>query len=105
MVGAYGRYHGDQSRQFAHRHPSRAGFPSAMTAPFRRIAVLDIGKTNAKVVILDAETGTEIAAVRTSNDVVRSGPYPHYDVERLWDFTLNALAGFVSEPGFDAVSI
>lgn len=76
-----------------------------MTTPFRRIAVLDIGKTNAKVVILDAGTGTEIAAVRTTNTVLSDGPYPHYDVDRLWEFALQALTDFAKGPGFDAISI
>ncbi len=76
-----------------------------MSQPFRHIAVLDIGKTNAKVVVLDAGTGREIAAVRTGNAVLQDGPYPHYDIEGLWRFTLQALSGFAVEPGFDAVSI
>ena len=52
------------------------------TSTYRRIAVLDIGKTNAKVVVLDAQTGEEIAVVRTSNTTLKTGPYPHYDIER-----------------------
>ena len=31
-------------------------------------------------------TGAEVAAVKTANSVLRSGPYPHYDIERLWGF-------------------
>ncbi|PZM08195.1 FGGY-family carbohydrate kinase [Rhizobium tubonense] len=78
-----------------------------MTAPgpFRRVAVLDIGKTNAKVVVLDATTGAEIGVVRTPNPVSTSGIYPHYDLERLWTFTLEALISFATDPGFDAISI
>ena len=41
-----------------------------MTA-YRRIAVLDIGKTNAKVVVLDAATGAEIVDL---NSGVESAP-------------------------------
>ncbi|AGB74375.1 MULTISPECIES: FGGY-family carbohydrate kinase [Rhizobium] len=72
---------------------------------YRRIAVIDIGKTNAKVVVVDAGTGTEIAAVRTANSVLKSGPYLHYDIDGLWDFIISALKGFVRVPGFDAISI
>ncbi|NTI44822.1 carbohydrate kinase [Agrobacterium rhizogenes] len=72
---------------------------------YRRIVVLDIGKTNAKVVVLDAHSGAEIAAVRTTNTVLKTGPYPHYDIERLWDFVIGALKGFATTPGFDAISI
>ena len=72
---------------------------------YRHIAVIDIGKTNAKVVVLDAGTGAEIAAVRTANSVLKSGPYPHYDIESLWRFIIEALKGFAATPGFDAISI
>lgn len=72
---------------------------------YRRIAVLDIGKTNAKVVILDAASGGEIASARTPNAVIKDAPYPHYDVEALWSFALFALARFARETGFDAISI
>jgi sugar (pentulose or hexulose) kinase len=75
-----------------------------MTQP-KKIAVLDIGKTNAKVVVLDCATGAEIAKSRISNRVIDGPPYPHYDVETLWSFILKALKGFAAEPGFDAISI
>ncbi|KAA0695537.1 carbohydrate kinase [Neorhizobium sp. P12A] len=74
-------------------------------ASFRRIAVLDIGKTNAKVVILDAETGAEIAARRTTNTVLKSGLHPHYEIDALWAFMIESLKSFSTTPGFDAISI
>ena len=70
-----------------------------------KIAVLDIGKTNAKVVVLDCATGEEIGEKRTPNRVLPGPPYPHYDIEALWAFTLEALNAFAKEPGFDAISI
>lgn len=75
------------------------------TPNYRRIAVIDIGKTNAKVVVLDAQSGAEIAAIRTTNTVLKIGPYPHYDIERLWAFVIGALKSFAATPGFDAISI
>lgn len=75
-----------------------------MTTP-EKIAVLDIGKTNAKVVILDCTTGEEIAEKRTPNRVLPGPPYPHYDIEALWAFVLEALSAFAARPGFDAISI
>ncbi|KXF76347.1 carbohydrate kinase [Paramesorhizobium deserti] len=75
-----------------------------MTAP-SRIAVLDIGKTNAKAVIVDAETAREIAARTMPNRVLAGPPYPHYDMDGLWRFFLAALAEFARDPGFDAISI
>ncbi|MBP1842767.1 sugar (pentulose or hexulose) kinase [Rhizobium petrolearium] len=70
-----------------------------------KIAVLDIGKTNAKVVVLDCATGQEIAERRMPNRVLSGPPYPHYDIEALWAFVLEALTAFARQPGFDAISI
>jgi sugar (pentulose or hexulose) kinase len=75
-----------------------------MTAP-EKVAVIDIGKTNAKVVVLDCATGEEIAEYRTPNRVLSGPPYPHYDVEGLRDFILVSLAALARGPGFDAISI
>ncbi len=72
---------------------------------YRRIAVLDIGKTNAKIVVLDSATGAEIAVRKQPNTVIGDGLYPHYDIEALWSFTLASLKALAMEPGFDAISI
>ncbi|MFK0386489.1 FGGY-family carbohydrate kinase [Agrobacterium sp. NPDC090273] len=72
---------------------------------FKRIAVIDIGKTNAKVVLLDGESGAEISVRKTPNTIIAAPPYPHYDIDALWTFIQEALAGFAASPGFDAISI
>ncbi|MFD1747305.1 FGGY-family carbohydrate kinase [Rhizobium helianthi] len=71
----------------------------------RHIAVLDIGKTNAKVLVLDCATGEELDVRRRSNKVVPGEPYPHYDIDGLWRFFCECLAQFSAAPGFDAISI
>lgn len=76
-----------------------------MTRVFDKIAVIDIGKTNAKVVVLQASSGVELAARRLANTVIASEPYPHFDVDALWAFILESLRSFTLNPGFDAVSI
>lgn len=75
-----------------------------MTSP-KRIAVLDIGKTNAKVLVLDCFTGAELDVRRRPNVVVAGPPYPHYDIDGLWDFLCAALRELNVAPGFDAISI
>jgi len=70
-----------------------------------RIAVIDVGKSNAKLVVVDAATGAEIASHRTPNRVIRGGLYPHYDIDVLWAFFVEALAEFARSPGFDAISV
>ena len=71
----------------------------------KTIAVIDIGKTNAKVVLVDAATLSEVAARTTPNGVVDAPPYPHYDTERLWAFILDSLAGLNAERRIDVISV
>jgi sugar (pentulose or hexulose) kinase len=71
----------------------------------RSIAVIDIGKTNAKVVLIDARTRQQVGARSIPNTVRRDGLYPHADVERLWGFIIESLGALHSEHGIDGVSI
>lgn len=75
-----------------------------MTAP-RHIAVIDIGKTNAKLALVDLRTLTEVAVVTRPNVVQPGPPYPHYDVEGHWSFLLDALAQFHRAHHIDAISV
>jgi sugar (pentulose or hexulose) kinase len=69
------------------------------------VAVIDIGKTNAKVALVDMENLTEVAVRKMANSVRTNGPYPHHDVERLWDFILDSLAALNGERPVDAISV
>ncbi len=75
-----------------------------MTTP-RNIAVIDIGKTNAKLALVDLTSLTELAVVTSPNTVQAGPPYPHYDVDGHWRFLLDALAQFHADHGIDAISI
>lgn len=69
------------------------------------IAVLDIGKTNAKLVLVDGETGSEIALRTVPNRVLADGPYPHFDVDGIWAFFRDALHDLHREHPIGAISI
>ena len=71
----------------------------------RHIAVIDIGKTNAKLALVAAADVSEIAVVTLSNTVSEGPPYPHFNVEGIWTFLLDALAKFHAHYGIDAISI
>lgn len=75
-----------------------------MTTP-RHIAVIDIGKTNAKLALVDLSTLTEMAVVTRPNIVKSTPPYPHYDVDGHWAFLLDALAMFHRDHRIDAISV
>src|SRR5205814_6068557 len=53
-------------------------------------AVLDIGKTNVKVASFAAD-GTLLWERVTPNRAFPGPPYPHADVESIWDFLLESL--------------
>ena len=75
-----------------------------MTQP-SHIAVIDIGKTNAKLALVDLETLTEIAVVTRPNAVLAGLPWGHFDTEGHWALLLSALKTFHKEHGVDAISV
>ncbi|MGI9523234.1 MAG: FGGY-family carbohydrate kinase [Hyphomicrobiaceae bacterium] len=70
-----------------------------------RVAVIDIGKTNAKLALVKGTDLSEIAVVTRPNSVLKDAPYPHFDVETIWQFLLDALKEFGAQHGIDAISI
>ena len=54
------------------------------------IAVLDIGKSNAKAIVLD-EAGEPLARRSRPCTILPGPPYPHLDLDGLWDWALAAL--------------
>ncbi len=75
-----------------------------MTAA-RHIAVIDIGKTNVKLALVDRVSLQEIDVVTRPNTVLAGPPWPHFDVEGHWDFLLHSLRKFQLKHGIDGISI
>ncbi|MCB5200503.1 FGGY-family carbohydrate kinase [Loktanella sp. TSTF-M6] len=75
-----------------------------MTTP-SHIAVIDIGKTNVKLALVNLADLTEMAVITRPNIIKQSPPYPHYDVEGHWAFLLDALAQFHRDHRVDAISV
>ncbi len=71
----------------------------------RSIAVIDIGKTNAKVVLIDSTTRQQVAVRSIANVVRRDGLYPHADVDMLWGFIIESLRALQAAHGVDGISI
>lgn len=71
----------------------------------KHVAVIDIGKTNAKLALVDTATLTEIAVVTRPNRVLPGPPWPHFDLEGHWQFLLAGLADFHRTHGIDAISV
>jgi sugar (pentulose or hexulose) kinase len=69
------------------------------------VAVIDIGKSNAKLALVDEVTRGVIAIRTTANTVVNDPLYPHYDVERLWAWLVGGLAAFAKDAEITAISV
>ena len=71
----------------------------------QHVAVVDVGKTNAKVTLVRATDAAELARRSAANRVLTDGPYPHFDVALLWNFMCDALADLRREAPIDAISV
>lgn len=71
----------------------------------RHIAVIDIGKTNAKLALVDLATLTEIAVVTAPNRVLQGPPWPHFDADALWAFILAGLRDLHAQHRIDAIAV
>ncbi|MES0884203.1 FGGY-family carbohydrate kinase [Roseibium sp. SCP14] len=71
----------------------------------RHVGVIDIGKTNAKVAVVDIDAEREIGVLTRPNKVLSGPPFPHYDIDGHWHFICDALKQLHSEFGIDALSV
>lgn len=71
----------------------------------RFVGVLDIGKSNAKVAVVDVLSRTELAVRKMPNNVLHAAPYPHYDIPALWEFLCGSVADLNREQPLDALSV
>lgn len=75
-----------------------------MTDP-RHVAVVDIGKTTAKLALVDLARLEEIDVRKRPNAVLSETPYPHYDTEGLWHFILDGLSDLHAAHGINAITV
>ena len=68
-------------------------YPLGGWTPGRLLAVLDIGKSNAKLVLLDPLGGEEIALRQKPNAPCGGGPLRQLDLAGLEDWLLRSLSG------------
>ncbi len=74
-----------------------------MTPP-DHVAVLDVGKTNVKLVLVEAATLSEVRTLSRPNRVLPGPPWPHYDTDGIWTFLLEGLRAFQAGVRVDAVT-
>ena len=66
------------------------------------IAVVDIGKTHAKLCVVDA-TGTTLWSQVLDTPTVDGPPYPHVDVNGIWNWLLGEFREAAAEYRIDAI--
>jgi sugar (pentulose or hexulose) kinase len=71
----------------------------------RFVAVIDVGKTNAKLALVDLETYDELEVYTRSNKVLKSHPWPHFDIDGHWQFFVQGLKLFQKKYGIDGISV
>ena len=74
-------------------------------AETRHVAVIDLGKTNAKVALFDLVTTQEVERFTTANRVLGGAPYQHFDSVALWAFMLQSLTQLAEKHDVHAISI
>ena len=75
-----------------------------MTDP-RFVAVIDIGKANTKLALVDLASGAEVAVETTPNRVRPGPPWPHFDTDAQWAFLSGAMRRLAAAHRIDAISV
>ncbi len=70
--------------------------------PDDALIVLDIGKTNVKLALVDA-AGRLLAERRRPNAILHDGPYPHHDTDGIWDWMLATCRAFAGQARVTAI--
>ena len=68
------------------------------------VAVIDIGKTNVKLAVVDADLREEIDILTTPNNTIQNSPYPHFDIPAVWKFVLDGLTQFAKTYDLKAIT-
>jgi sugar (pentulose or hexulose) kinase len=71
----------------------------------KHVAVIDIGKTNAKLALVALPDLREVAVLTRLNTVIPGPPYPHFDVEGHWTFLLEGLTQFQATHDIAAITV
>jgi L-rhamnose mutarotase len=71
----------------------------------RVVAVLDIGKTNIKICLMDGQTGALLHIEKRTNAVIDAPPYPHIDEGSIWHWIKDTLAGLAQRYFITSIAI
>ena len=66
--------------------------------------VLDVGKTNVKIHVLD-ERQRSLAIYTKDNETLENAPYPHADVDGLWRWMMQVFHTCAAEYDIEAIAV
>ncbi|MCX5481119.1 hypothetical protein OSH08_19120 [Kaistia geumhonensis] len=76
-----------------------------MTTRPAAVAVLDIGKSNTKLAVIDRASRAVIAMRSMRSAVLPAPPYPHFDVEAIWAWFLAGLAEAAPRARIEVIAV
>ena len=71
----------------------------------RYVAVIDLGKTNSKVALVDTRLCTEINVVKQAATTKQTELYPSLDHEAIESFIVESLKSFAGTHTIDAITV
>ncbi|NND90553.1 MAG: carbohydrate kinase [Granulosicoccus sp.] len=69
------------------------------------VAVIDLGKTNSKVALVDTRAATELEVITTPAATSEDGLYPHLDDRIIEEFVINSLRELARLEDINAVTV
>ncbi|MBX2837833.1 MAG: carbohydrate kinase [Gammaproteobacteria bacterium] len=69
------------------------------------VAVIDLGKTNSKVALVDTSTSTELEILKQPSAVDSTGLYPSLDHQAIKSFIFDSLKCFAKNHRIDAITV
>ena len=69
------------------------------------IVVMDIGKTNAKLCVVDGVSGVLVSTTSMQTPTVHAQPYPHLDTDAIWKWYLDGLANLQQSRSIDTIVV
>ncbi|NEX46314.1 FGGY-family carbohydrate kinase [Pseudotabrizicola algicola] len=71
----------------------------------KHAAIIDIGKTNVKLALVDLDSLTEVAVRTMANRVLPGPPWPHFDTGAQWAFLRDGLRALAASHRVDAICV
>ena len=69
------------------------------------VAVIDLGKTNSKIALVDTAAAEEVSVIKQASTVNTGGMYPSLDHQAIEAFVFDSLSYLSSTYKIDAITV